>query len=163
MREEKLASYLEGWVLQKSGMWWSAKWQSGLGQVCAGYGTYVSNSQERAWRTLKGLFKKGFVHQDVSHLVRETASALRSLVQGGHYANAAFQIRVPPESLAYSAKRLKAEGHQEDVEESRSHRLTLDLMQKWRAKEGTLSSIRLVIVLQGRLQVGSFYASSTKI
>ena len=45
MLEEKLADYLEKWVLQKKGLWWSADWQSGLGQVCPGYGTYVSNSQ----------------------------------------------------------------------------------------------------------------------
>ena len=132
--QEKLATYLEEWVLQKTGAWWSAKWQSGLGQVCAGYGTYISNSQERAWRTMKGLFKKGFAHQDVSHLVRDTASVLRSLAQGGQYTTAACQIRVPPESLAYSAKRLKSE--REDEEEKQSNRLTLDLLRDWLAKEG---------------------------
>ncbi|CAE7224230.1 unnamed protein product [Symbiodinium sp. CCMP2456] len=34
---EKFADYLERWVLQKKGLWWSADWQSGLGQVCPGY------------------------------------------------------------------------------------------------------------------------------
>ena len=119
--EEKLAAYLEEWILQKKGRWWSASWQSGLGQVCPGYGTYVSNSQERVWRTLKGLLKKGFVHQDVSHLVRETASSMQTWVRSGQYANAVCQVCVPPPSLAFSAKRLKAGGA---------------LMQKWHAKEG---------------------------
>ncbi|CAE7487165.1 unnamed protein product, partial [Symbiodinium sp. CCMP2592] len=100
--QEKFADYLEKWVLQKKGLWWSADWQSGLGQVCPGYGNYVSNSQERAWRSIKGLFKKGFRHQDVSQLVRETAVTLQTLVRGGQYAKACFQIEEPPESLAYS-------------------------------------------------------------
>ncbi|CAE7726547.1 unnamed protein product, partial [Symbiodinium sp. KB8] len=80
--QETFADYLEKWILQKKGLWWSADWQSGLGQVCPGYGTYVSNAQERAWRSIKGLFKKGFRHQDVSQLVRETASTLQTLVCG---------------------------------------------------------------------------------
>ena len=134
LREETFADYLEKWILQKKGLWWSADWQSGLGQVCPGYGTYVSNAQERAWRSIKGLFKKGFRHQDVSQLVRETASTLQTLVCGGHYAKACFQVEEPPASLAYSAKRLKSE---QDDEGNQSHRLTLDLMQQWREKEGT--------------------------
>ena len=117
LREETFADYLEKWILQKKGLWWSADWQSGLGQVCPGYGTYVSNAQERAWRSIKGLFKKGFRHQDVSQLVRETALTLQTLVRGGHYAKACFQVEEPPASLAYSAKRLKSE--------------------QWREKEGT--------------------------
>ena len=52
---------------------------------CLGYGTYVSNAQERAWRSIKGVFKKGFRYQDVSQLVRETALILQTLVRGGHY------------------------------------------------------------------------------
>eukprot|EP00439_Symbiodinium_sp_Y106_P014826 s5948_g2.t1 len=131
--EEKFADYLEKWVLQKKGLWWSADWQSGLGQVCPGYGTYVSNAQERAWRSIKGLFKKGFRHQDVSQLVRETAVTLQTLVRGGQYAKACFQIEEPPDSIAYSAKRLKSEQDDEGIQ---CHRLTLDLMQKWRDKEG---------------------------
>ena len=131
--EEKFADYLEKWVLQKKGLWWSADWQSGLGQVCPGYGTYVSNAQERAWRSIKGLFKKGFRHHDVSQLVRETAVTLQTLVRGGQYAKACFQIEEPPDSIAYSAKRLKSEQDDEGIQ---CHRLTLDLMQKWRDKEG---------------------------
>ncbi|CAE7888767.1 unnamed protein product [Symbiodinium microadriaticum] len=61
-----------------------------------------NQAQERAWRSIKGLFKKGFRHQDASQLVRETALTLQTLVRGGN----------------------------------QSHRLTLDLMQQWREKEG---------------------------
>ncbi|CAE7591302.1 unnamed protein product [Symbiodinium natans] len=147
--EEKFADYLEKWVLQKKGLWWSADWQSGLGQVCPGYGTYVSNSQERAWRSIKGLFKKGFRHQDVSQLVRETAVTLQTLVRGGQYAKACFQIEEPPESLAYSAKRLKSE---QDDEGTQSHRLTLDLMQQWRDKEGDANTF-LKYETAGRIMV----------
>ena len=121
-------------MLERPGRWWGAPWQSGLGQVCPGYGTYVSNSQERTWRTIKGLFKQGFRHQDVSQLVRETFQSLRSLRRGGQYKQACFQVDRPPPSLAFSAKRSKSE--REDDDEKQSHRLTLDSMREWKEKQG---------------------------
>ena len=63
----------------------------------------------------------------------DKAVTLQTLVRGGQCAKACFQIEEPPESLAYSAKRLKSE---QDDEGTQSHRLTLDLMQQWRDKEG---------------------------
>ena len=72
----------------------------------------IPNSQERAWRSIKGLFKKGFRHQDVSQLVRETAVTLQTLVRGGQYAK---EIEEPPESIAYSAKRIKSEQDDEGI------------------------------------------------
>ena len=57
--ELEFAKYLREEVLkeQEDGSF-GCLWRSGFDAVPAGYRTYVSNNQERMWRTVKGLLPK---------------------------------------------------------------------------------------------------------
>eukprot|EP00973_Karenia_brevis_P061503 8551418-Karenia_brevis.AAC.1 len=43
---------------------YECEWRSGMDSVQAGFRTYVSNTEERTWRTLKGLMGRGYPTQD---------------------------------------------------------------------------------------------------
>ena len=61
--EPAMADYIETNLLQLGPDGLSASWQTGLGVTPLGFTTFSSNAQERSWRTVKGLLKKGFLSE----------------------------------------------------------------------------------------------------
>ena len=53
-------------------------WRSGLDVVQPGYRTYVSNTEERYWRTLKGILPRGYRTQDCSELILKIGEILET-------------------------------------------------------------------------------------
>jgi hypothetical protein len=62
-------------------------WRSGLDSVAPGYRTYVSNNQERFWRTLKGLLPRNFANMDVSNLITRLCRLLNGWTGHKDYQN----------------------------------------------------------------------------
>ena len=59
--EPTMGTYIESNLLQIGPDGLSASWRTGLGVTPLGFTTFSSNAQERSWRTVKGLLKKGFL------------------------------------------------------------------------------------------------------
>jgi hypothetical protein len=53
--------YIKEQVLSDDGK--NALWRGGLASTQIGYSPFVSNAEERSWRTLKHLFPKGYQSQ----------------------------------------------------------------------------------------------------
>ena len=63
----------------------SALWRGGLAAQQLGYHPYVSNAEERSWRSVKQLFPKGYRSQDCSELITNTCTIMRSWTESGQF------------------------------------------------------------------------------
>ena len=63
MDEPEYAEYLEAELLEMSGEFIRASWQTGIGAVPMGFTTYAPNAIESTWRLLKQLFDTGFLYR----------------------------------------------------------------------------------------------------
>ena len=83
-----MAKYLRQEILQEDDHGaFKCLWRSGLDAVPRGYRTYVSNTNERAWRTIKGILPHNYHSQDCSELMDKLGNILASWVGHAHFAN----------------------------------------------------------------------------
>ncbi|CAE7237276.1 unnamed protein product [Symbiodinium sp. CCMP2592] len=129
--------YLEENILDKSSRrWYGARWQSGLGSICIGYTTYTSNSQEKMWRTLKGILPKDGSNLDLGDLVHNAAQLLLTWTRAGQFANVFFRLEMPlPVHLHNKGSQLMSEP---DVDPSgiQHRRLSATQMRDWLEERG---------------------------
>ena len=59
--EHEYANYIEAELLDITGEFIRASWQSGFGAVPVGFTTYATNAIESTWRLVKQLFDKGYL------------------------------------------------------------------------------------------------------
>ena len=59
------------------------KWRGGLAATQVGYSPFVSNAEERSWRSLKELFPAGYRSQDAAQLLEETCGVLKAWSENG--------------------------------------------------------------------------------
>lgn len=87
----------------------SALWLCGLSQTALGYHGFVSNSQERSWRTLKYIFPKGYRAQDPVECTTRLCGSLKAKLAPGFWNDFSHQVSTPIDALIRSAHRLQSE------------------------------------------------------
>ena len=132
-----MANYLEGHILDESSrLWYGARWQSGLGNICLGYNTYTSNSQERMWRTLKGILPNGGRNLDLGDLVHKTAELLMTWDRAGQFKDVVFKLEVPlPAHLSRKGAELVSEPSA-DPNGRQHRRLSAQCISLWLEEHG---------------------------
>jgi hypothetical protein len=98
--------YIKEQVLSDDGK--NALWRGGLASTQIGYSPFVSNAEERSWRTLKHLFPKGYQSQDCSNLIVQTCTIMQSWTENGQFDMQKVIVQ-PLESLLRDSTRLMSE------------------------------------------------------
>lgn len=112
--EQKLAQYLTDEVFQKqeNGSY-ACTWRSGLDSVEAGYRTYVSNNEERFWRTAKHHLGSKRTTLDVAETITKLCQFFYGMVQHKDFAEL-FASGVPPLTSRFKNAKHQSSDRQAD-------------------------------------------------
>ena len=92
--ERDMARYLRAEILKEEAGVFRCLWRSGMDAVMAGYRSYVSNTEERMWRTLKGLLGN-YATLDCTQLILQICQIYRSMAQQHNFQDLRVHIEEP--------------------------------------------------------------------